>query len=299
MWDLPGPGLEPVSPAFGRRILNHCATREAQYSFIKGRSWSRFGGCWGLSPLFGLCCLLLKAVNSVWGCISCFASFSLSCAAWLRVLLEGGSEATLVVDLCHWTAEWLRNSSAHCWATVLLLQVTYPSCVSFFQHRIITCLIKVSWLKSNNSFCNIWLECVVYGAVMNLSSVGLDLASFSASWCWPQPHPSLYWLLPVSVCLRCLSLPAHLTSQACFSATEFKDSCWIPHLQWVVSISLLDQQNTGLPSFRIVLISSFIYARPLLVRTQAVCWDMDFLLMLQSAHHTVDSKSMFIKLKGQ
>ena len=36
MWDLPGPGLEPVSPAlagrfffFGRRILNHRAIREA------------------------------------------------------------------------------------------------------------------------------------------------------------------------------------------------------------------------------------------------------------------------------
>ena len=43
MWDLPRPGLEPVSPALasrfsttappgkpGRQILNHCATREAQ-----------------------------------------------------------------------------------------------------------------------------------------------------------------------------------------------------------------------------------------------------------------------------
>ena len=29
MWDLPRPGLEPVFPALGRRILNHCATREA------------------------------------------------------------------------------------------------------------------------------------------------------------------------------------------------------------------------------------------------------------------------------
>ena len=30
MWDPPGPGLEPVSPALtGRRIPNHCATREA------------------------------------------------------------------------------------------------------------------------------------------------------------------------------------------------------------------------------------------------------------------------------
>ena len=28
MWDLPGPGLEPVSPSIGRQILNHCATRE-------------------------------------------------------------------------------------------------------------------------------------------------------------------------------------------------------------------------------------------------------------------------------
>ena len=29
MWDLPRPGLEPVS-CIGRHILNHCATREAQ-----------------------------------------------------------------------------------------------------------------------------------------------------------------------------------------------------------------------------------------------------------------------------
>ena len=29
MWDLPGPGLEPVSPCIGRQILNHCTTREA------------------------------------------------------------------------------------------------------------------------------------------------------------------------------------------------------------------------------------------------------------------------------
>ena len=28
MWDLPGPGLEPVSPGLGRQTLNHCATRE-------------------------------------------------------------------------------------------------------------------------------------------------------------------------------------------------------------------------------------------------------------------------------
>ena len=35
MWDLPRPGLEPVSPAL-RQILNHCATREApkQYFFF-------------------------------------------------------------------------------------------------------------------------------------------------------------------------------------------------------------------------------------------------------------------------
>ena len=29
MWDLPRPGLEPVSPALAGRFLNHCATREA------------------------------------------------------------------------------------------------------------------------------------------------------------------------------------------------------------------------------------------------------------------------------
>ena len=30
MWDLPRPGLEPVSPALGRQILNHCATRSEE-----------------------------------------------------------------------------------------------------------------------------------------------------------------------------------------------------------------------------------------------------------------------------
>ena len=30
MWDLPGPGFEPVSPCISRQILNHCTTREAQ-----------------------------------------------------------------------------------------------------------------------------------------------------------------------------------------------------------------------------------------------------------------------------
>ena len=28
MWDLPGPGLEPMSPALASRFFNHCATRE-------------------------------------------------------------------------------------------------------------------------------------------------------------------------------------------------------------------------------------------------------------------------------
>ena len=50
MWDLPRPGLEPVSPALagrlsttappgkpGRRILNHCTTREAPGFSIIGR----------------------------------------------------------------------------------------------------------------------------------------------------------------------------------------------------------------------------------------------------------------------
>ena len=29
LWDLPGPGIKPVSPALGRWILTHCTTREA------------------------------------------------------------------------------------------------------------------------------------------------------------------------------------------------------------------------------------------------------------------------------
>ena len=33
MWDLPGPGLEPMSPALAGR-LNHCATREVPQYFV-------------------------------------------------------------------------------------------------------------------------------------------------------------------------------------------------------------------------------------------------------------------------
>ena len=36
MWDPPGPGLEPVPPGTGRRILNRSATREIPISFLKG-----------------------------------------------------------------------------------------------------------------------------------------------------------------------------------------------------------------------------------------------------------------------
>ena len=36
MWDIPGSGIEPVSPAIGRRILYHWATREAPSFFSKG-----------------------------------------------------------------------------------------------------------------------------------------------------------------------------------------------------------------------------------------------------------------------
>ena len=43
MWDLPRPGLEPMSPALagrfsttaGRRILNHCATGEAPGALLQ------------------------------------------------------------------------------------------------------------------------------------------------------------------------------------------------------------------------------------------------------------------------
>ena len=52
MWDLPGPGLEPVSPALaggflttappgkpGRWILNHCATREVHEILVKRKKY--------------------------------------------------------------------------------------------------------------------------------------------------------------------------------------------------------------------------------------------------------------------
>ena len=32
-WDLPGPGVEPVSPCIGRWILNHWTTREVPFVF--------------------------------------------------------------------------------------------------------------------------------------------------------------------------------------------------------------------------------------------------------------------------
>ena len=44
MWDLPRPGLEPVSPCIGRQILNHCATREAHCFILKDLF------LWPLSP---------------------------------------------------------------------------------------------------------------------------------------------------------------------------------------------------------------------------------------------------------
>ena len=44
MWDLPRPGLEPVSPCIGRQILNHCATREALICDLKGSLWLSCGG---------------------------------------------------------------------------------------------------------------------------------------------------------------------------------------------------------------------------------------------------------------
>ena len=34
IWDLPRPGLEPVSPCIGRQILNHCATKEGPYDIL-------------------------------------------------------------------------------------------------------------------------------------------------------------------------------------------------------------------------------------------------------------------------
>ena len=38
MWDLPGPGIEPVCPAL-QVILNHCTTREVPLSFkLKAQS---------------------------------------------------------------------------------------------------------------------------------------------------------------------------------------------------------------------------------------------------------------------
>ena len=40
MWDLPRPGLKPMSPALGRQTLNHCATREALYVFLLERIYT-------------------------------------------------------------------------------------------------------------------------------------------------------------------------------------------------------------------------------------------------------------------
>ena len=45
MWDLPRPGLEPVSPCIGRRILNHCATREAPL-LLNSNLEIEIGVCW-------------------------------------------------------------------------------------------------------------------------------------------------------------------------------------------------------------------------------------------------------------
>ena len=43
IWELPGPGLEPLSPAIGRRILNNCTTREApKLGSLLGNQWTHF-----------------------------------------------------------------------------------------------------------------------------------------------------------------------------------------------------------------------------------------------------------------
>ena len=34
MWDLPGPGIEPMSPYTGRQILNHWMTREVPHQTL-------------------------------------------------------------------------------------------------------------------------------------------------------------------------------------------------------------------------------------------------------------------------
>ena len=58
MWDLPGRGLEPRVPCIGRRILNHCTTRE-----VPARAWAHsvhsYLRVFKYSPtpsLLGTCC---------------------------------------------------------------------------------------------------------------------------------------------------------------------------------------------------------------------------------------------------
>ena len=85
MWDLPRPGLEPVSPALAGRFLNHCATREAQiiafYVFREhvlgvinllsslGRMWvSGPHGFIVLGHVSGFCCMVLLLSKPAWFC---------------------------------------------------------------------------------------------------------------------------------------------------------------------------------------------------------------------------------------
>lgn len=171
---------------------------------------------------FGLGDLLFKCRNM---CLYAFVSAccSLSHPTCLRVL-EDGSKATLGIHLCHLTADW-----AHGWATVLLLQVSYPISSSFFQHKIIlmvvSCPIKASWLKSNQGS-----KCL---AVTYLSRVWLHWVGFSA----PSVNANLSAAVNTSfsllllLFLRCLSPLPSLTSKTCFSSSKFINSCWIPHLQ--------------------------------------------------------------------
>ena len=51
MWDLPGPGLKLVSSATGRRILNHCITREVPVCFLLIEEMDKFPETYDLPRL--------------------------------------------------------------------------------------------------------------------------------------------------------------------------------------------------------------------------------------------------------
>ena len=69
MWDLPRPGLEPVSPALAGRTLNHCATREAPWVHFFKVSVQLYSFACGYQDFTSTICWEDCPFPTEWSCI--------------------------------------------------------------------------------------------------------------------------------------------------------------------------------------------------------------------------------------